>query len=61
MYRDFHLLYIIVKKFGSHLNVQNMRRINTLQNMCWHIYSHHKEGTLKEYLRDVKRLTSLSG
>ena len=29
--------------------------------MCWHIYSCNKNGTLKECLRDVKRLTSLSG
>lgn len=28
--------------------------------MCWHIYSYNKKHTLKEYLRDVKRLTGLS-
>lgn len=29
--------------------------------MCWHIYSYNKKDTLKEYLRDVKKLTDLSG
>lgn len=61
MYGDFHLTIIHnSKKFGSHLNVQK-ERINTLQNMCWHIYSYNKKHTLKEYLRAVKRLTGLRG
>lgn len=32
-------------------------RVNTLQTVYWHIYSYNKNDTLREYLRDVKKLT----